>query len=186
MSENNQESSPYNNRNHEEDQPLDRTDVLSMASLLGHVTGSLREIDKNIIERNEYSRALKMDPKETLKKLTGGVVEAANMSDTPANTQQVQQAVRPVTNTPPQIPIPVTSDQSDALEKLASRIDRLESKINSKRVKFKRGISYNINTVNIKGTFREFDDIIDVVSSEVLKQTKTITLKLNDSNKDTK
>ena len=84
-----------------------------------------------------------------------------------------------------------TSSQTTAIDqsvllRLTERIDRLEQKINNRKLKFKRGISYNINTTNIKGTFRDYNDIVDVVASEIMKQTKTITLRLNDSNKNTK
>jgi hypothetical protein len=68
---------------------------------------------------------------------------------------------------------------------LERRVDELESIIESykKIVKFKRGISYSINTVKIKGEFKDPTTILDLISTELAKQTKIITLKLNDSTK---
>jgi hypothetical protein len=40
--------------------------------------------------------------------------------------------------------------------------------------------------VNIKGTFKDPDDIVDIVYSELAKQVKTITIKLDGTNKNTK
>lgn len=186
MSDPQPEPSPYTARDHNVETPIDRTDVLSMAQLLGHVSGSLKEIDDKIIEKSEYSRALKMDPKQALMKLTGGA--------TPTTPH-----VQPAVVSPDQILAPEsiqqphvqTSSQTTAIDqsvllRLTERIDRLEQKINNRKLKFKRGVSYNINTTNIKGTFRDYNDIVDVVASEIMKQTKTITLRLNDSNKNTK
>ena len=195
MSDPQPEPSPYTARDHNVETPIDRTDVLSMAQLLGHVSGSLKEIDDKIIEKSEYSRALKMDPKQTLMKLTGGATPTT--PHVQPGVVSPDQILAPESIQQPHVPESIqqphvqTNSQTTAIDqsvllRLTERIDRLEQKINNRKLKFKRGISYNINTTNIKGTFRDYNDIVDVVASEIMKQTKTITLRLNDSNKNTK
>ena len=51
------------------------------------------------------------------------------------------------------------------------------------RDRFKRGVSYTINTAKISGEFKDVGTILDIVSAELAKQTKTITIKLNDNTK---
>ena len=77
---------------------------------------------------------------------------------------------------------PVVHTNNDSIEK---RITQLEKVIESykKITKFKRGISYTINTAKISGEFKDPIDIIDIVTTELAKQTKSITLKLNDNTK---
>ena len=190
MSDNN----PYESRDHENSAPVDRSDVMAVASLLGQVTGSLKEIDnRNVGGQNQYTQAVKMDPKKVLKDFAG-----AGYSTDPAQNM-------PITNTAASVPssvspppvvqptAPVTINQAPdviettELKELKSRVADLEKIIESyKRVeRFKRGVCYIVSTSNIKGTYKQPQDILDIVSSELAKQTKTITLKLNvTTNKD--
>ena len=76
-------------------------------------------------------------------------------------------------------------NSSDELEDLRKRVSVLEKLVESDKavVKFKRGISYDLNTTTIKGNFKNPGDVIDIVLNEMAKNTKTITLKLCDANK---
>lgn len=182
------DQNPYANRDHENGGPADKTDVLAVASLLGQVTGSLKEIDnRNVGSQNEFTKAVKMDPKQVLT----GFVKPGSTPGKPPPTANIS----PEGNTPPivtetttpppvSIPQPVSIPVSQLTE-LENRINDLEKIVQTyKRVlKFKRGVSYNVSTTNIKGVYKSPEDILDLVASELAKQTKTITLKLNDTNK---
>ena len=189
-----EERNPYDSRNHEGNGIQNRDDVLAVAGLLGQVTGSLGEIDKQQVgSDSQFIRAKKIDPKAALQTIVN--------SGTPAHPPppEVHQPIpippaappKPLSNedmayAPPVPPVPTAPEATaDNIKDLENRITDLESTINSykKILKFKRGISYTVNTVNIKGEFRSPSDILDVISSEMAKQTKTITLKLNDTNK---
>ena len=80
-------------------------------------------------------------------------------------------------------PPPVSVNSVD--DSLYRRIEKLEKIVEAYKLplKFKRGISYTINTTKIKGTFSDPVQIIELLSSELSKQTKSITLKLNDNTK---
>lgn len=184
-----QGDNPYAVRNHESSGQLGKDDVLAVASLLGNVTGHLKEIDeRNVGGSNQYTKAVKMNPKQVL----------ANMvsSNQQSQPQPPVQAVPPpvsnssaIVNQTPVVPSPSpvtqTVSNGDDLEDLKSRIKQLEKCVESyNRIqKFPRGISYNISTSKIKGEFKNPSDIIDLVSTEISRGTKVITIRLNDTNK---
>lgn len=184
MSEQNNQPNPYNNRNHESSGHMDHDDIRAVAGLLGQVSGSLEKIDQqNVGGANPYIKAKKLDPKQVLKQMvTPDTVQHVppqpQASQVPVNA--VPQPVAPS----PVVPVntQVVHTNNDSLEK---RITQLEKVIESykKITKFKRGISYTINTAKISGEFKDPIDIIDIVTTELAKQTKSITLKLNDNTK---
>lgn len=178
-------NNPYNARNHEAEVSMDREDVLAVAGLLGSVSRNLSDIDsKNVGGSNPFTQAKKMDPKAVLKDMTQG--HSVQSPPPPVPVQQV-----PVPTAQP-IPVPTTQPgeivYSPGMEELIKRIDALESALEktNRALKFKRGISYDINTASIKGNFKSPSDIIDIVLAELAKNTKTITLKLNDTSKNRK
>lgn len=195
MSDNQPETTnPYLNRNHEDStQPLrSKGDVLAVASLLGHVTGSLSEIDKqNVGGDSQYIKAAKMNPKQVLEQMAAGTGTTKTQSDPQTQSAPVQQPVQPVQGVvqPAQQPPPVLQPQvvvdSPVDGELVKRVAALERVVDVfKRItKFKRGISYNINTSKISGNFKDPETILDIVANELAKQTKTITIKLDDKTK---
>lgn len=180
---------PYaGSRNHEDGKPMDRDDVLAVAGLLGQVTGALGDIDnKNVGGQNQFVQAKKIDPKQALTNIARahGIVENGAPVPTghppPVNTPQVPAGV---SQTPVAPPIPPVSTQvpSDTIEK---RLRDLEVIVESykKILKFKRGISYSISTTTMKGEFKDPVTLLDLISTEMAKNTKTITLKLVDASK---
>lgn len=176
------DQNPYDSRDHESIGPKDRGDVMAVAALLGSVTGQLKDIDSKNIGDSSFTKAFKIDAKQKLQEFAGVVG-----SDTPSEpTLAPQQVVQPAAqNVPELIPTPetkpVTSIPSD-LEKRITAIEKVIDNDNNK-LKFKRGVTYNINTVNVKGDFREPQDIVNVLLNEMSKGVKTITLKLNDTTK---
>lgn len=198
MSDNQQEPpNPYLNRNHEDSAPLrTKGDVLAVASLLGHVTGNLNEIDKqNVGGDSQYIKAAKMNPKQVLKQMAASSSNG-NIPTKPPQPNQVpavqpaqkmeqpvQNIVSPVDQPPSVQQAPVVSQPVDG--DLVKRVAALERVVDVfKRItKFKRGISYNINTSKISGNFKDPETILDIVANELAKQTKTITIKLDDKTK---
>lgn len=184
MSDNNEGPNPYEIRNHEDNGINTRDDVLAVAGLLGQVTGSLGEIDKQQVgSDSQFIRAQKMDPKQALSNIVhNGSVPQAPAPVAPPMPVAAPPPVPTPTSVAPSVP-PVQQVTSNP--DLTKRVDELEKIIETykKITKFKRGISYTINTTNIKGEFKSPEDILDVISSEMAKQAKTITLKLNDTNK---
>lgn len=183
------EDNPYANRDHENIAPADRSDVMAVASLLGQVTGSLKEIDsRNVGSKNKFTQAVKMDPKQVLT----GFINNDQPTTTPTTQPAPQHVTAPMTaqsTIPPPIAQPTMQTQHvnmTEMQELHQRVVELEKIVQSyKRIeKFKRGVSYNVSTTNIKGVYKSPSDILDIVSAEISKQTKTITLKLNDTNKD--
>jgi len=177
MPENKEEYNPYQQgRDHESQIPMDRDDVLAVAGLLGTVNGALGEIDKRNLGGVQ---AKQMDPKLALQKIA-----AANGAV--INQQSGQQTIQhtPQQNIPPPAPTPVAGapvSQGNAYTTdLEKRVRALEAVVESykKIEKFKRGVSYSINTAKIKGEFRDPSTILDIISTEIAKNTKTITLKL--------
>lgn len=191
MSDNQQEPpNPYLNRNHEDSAPLrTKGDVLAVASLLGHVTGNLNEIDKqNVGGDSQYIKAAKMDPKQVLKQMAASSSNGSVPSQPPQPNQvptvQPTQNIAPPVDQPPLVQqVPVVSQPVDG--DLVKRVAALERVVDVfKRItKFKRGISYNINTSKISGNFKDPETILDIVANELAKQTKTITIKLDDKTK---
>ena len=191
MSDNQQEPpNPYLNRNHEDSAPLrTKGDVLAVASLLGHVTGNLNEIDKqNVGGDSQYIKAAKMDPKQVLKQMAA----SSSNGSVPTKPPQPNQVptVQPVQNIAPQVDQPPLVQQAPVVSQpvdgdLVKRVAALERVVDVfKRItKFKRGISYNINTSKISGNFKDPETILDIVANELAKQTKTITIKLDDKTK---
>ena len=175
-----QTDNPYPHRDHEAPVEMQRDDVLAVASLLGQVTGSLREIDKQNVggQGNQFIKAAKMDPKDALRSIV-----SKNTSDPVADAAQppvvpqvpVQQAVQ-VTAPPPQQSIP-----SD-LERRVTALEKIVETFKSP-VKFKRGISYSITTSKMSAEFKDPSLILDIIATELAKNTKSITLKLNDKSK---
>ena len=88
---------------------------------------------------------------------------------------------------PPPVPSPVIQN-NDYTAELEKRVRALESVVESyKKVeKFKRGIGYSISTAKIKGEFKDPSTILDIISTEISKNTKTITLKLLDATTESK
>ena len=182
MPENNDQPNPYQQgRDHETPSPMDREDVLAVAGLLGTVNGALGEIDKRNLGGVQ---AKQMDPKLALQKIAtanGAVI------DQPTNHQPPQHIPQQAYSIPPPAPIPsagVPAHQNNTYTtELEKRVRALEAVVESyKKVeKFKRGISYSINTVKIKGEFKDPSTILDIISTEIAKNTKSITLKLIDA-----
>ena len=179
MPENTEERNPYQQgRDHESQIPMDRDDVLAVAGLLGTVNGALGEIDKRNLGGVQ---AKQMDPKLALQKIAAANGAVINQQPIQQHTQQIPQQ--------PHIPVtgfehPSTNQKpvqdNGYTTELEKRVRALEAVVESyKKVeKFKRGVGYSINTVKIKGEFRDPSTILDIVSTEIAKNTKTITLKL--------
>lgn len=176
------EISPYDNRNHE-NVSMDQNDLRAVAGLLGQVSGGLKEIDKrNVGGDSQWIKANKIDPKQVLRSMVG------QTQPTPVPGQQTQQITTPVQQSPvPQAVIPPeqVNVNNNELEQLKKRILDLEKTLEAYKnvVKFKRGISYTINTSKITGQFKDPGVILDLISTEMAKNTKVITLKLNDDTK---
>lgn len=177
-------ANPYNARDHESQLSLDREDVLAVAGLLGSVSRNLSDIDsKNVGGSNQFTQAKKIDPKAVLKEMTATSNIQPSRPPPPILPDLPEQVQRVNMN---QVPDPLAYDPN--IEDIIKRIEALESALDksNKAFKFKRGISYDINTASIKGNFKSPNDIIDIILTELAKNTKTITLKLNDSNKNRK
>lgn len=179
------QDNPYSSRDHQSDAGVNREDLHSIAALVGNVTGQLKDIDKKIVgDGNSYTQALKINPTQSVKQIMGTVVPKTN-SPPPAPP--------PVNSVPQPAPVPlrveptqtVVEQNVDGLRELIHRVEKLEQQISSykKTFKFKRGISYDINTSSIKGNFKDPQDIVDVILTELAKNAKSITIKLNDANK---
>jgi hypothetical protein len=180
MSNNNdtQVPNPYDSRDHENTQPIDKSDVMAVAGLLGQVTGALGEIDRNNVGGDGHNlRAKQIDPKIALTQFAG-----TGYNQPPAPRPQVNSVPPPVQSQ--QVPPPVQSS-SDDIHKLEKRISDLERVVQTYKniVKFKRGVSYTLSTSKITGEFKDVSTILDIVSAELAKQTKSITIKLNDNTK---
>lgn len=176
------DKNPYESRDHENLNPVDKSDVMAVASLLGQVTGSLREIDsRNVGGQNQYTQAVKMDPKKVLKDFAATGFENEPRSAPEQSVNNNTPAIQQHNMQQPVIQQPISMSETTELKDLRQRVTDLEKIVESyKRVeKFKRGVSYIVSTTNIKGTYKQPQDILDIVSSELSKQTKTITLKLN-------
>lgn len=185
MSDTQTEDNPYANRNHESGtNALVKSDVHAVAALLGNVSGSLKEIDKQNVGSEGNNKALKINPTETLKNM---FVSDSNNTETPSPVlNNSRETPKPQVT---QKPAPVLQQQVSNVavaDEIEERLSKLEQRVFKKQFKFKRGIAYTINTVNIKGTFKDPDDIVDIVYSELAKQVKTITIKLDGTNKNTK
>lgn len=170
---------PYAGRDHETEGELTGDDLHAVAALVGSVTSGLKEIDKKQVGDNAFTRALKINPEEAVRKMVGQPAQP------PPAHYQAQQSARtsphPVQSPPPELP----SMNSGIIADLYKRIEKLERDISnqSKSFKFKRGISYDISTSGIKGNFKDPTDIVDIVLSELAKNSKSISIKLNDANK---
>ena len=178
-----EEHNPYDNRNHEGGVPVQRDDIYAVAGLLAGVNGQLKDIDKrNVGGNNPHIQASKMDPKQVLQTMV------AQPGDPPPVQAQVTQQAPPSPQQPQPIQhAPAVVAQSADLTSVLNRLDKLERAIESKiSLKFKRGISYSVNSTKIKGEFKDPQDIVDIILSEMSKQSKTITIKLNDTNKNSK
>lgn len=183
MSEN-QQYNPYNSRNHESDTPMGRDDIYAVAGLLGHVSGQLKDIDtKNVGGESPFIKANKLDPKQALQRMVDqGKPPGEMTNNTPLQPQQVVQQPQPLPVTVPHVDQTYMDDINKRLDKLERSLE-MSSKIN---FKFKRGISYSVISSKIKGEFKDPTDIVEIVMSEMAKQSKTITLKLNDTTKNSK
>lgn len=175
---------PYSQPRDHENITMDRDDVLAVAGLLGTVNGALGEIDKrNVGGSNQFVQARKMDPKQALRNIASANGVTAGAPGVPPPPQAS------VAHTQPHNPHPLLDTQHEPqpnnqyTESLEKRVLALESVVESyKKVeKFRRGISYNINTTKIKGEFKDPATILDLISTEIAKNTKTITLKLVDA-----
>lgn len=180
------DENPYAGRSHE-DGGVDTGDVHSIAALVGNVSGQLKDIDKKIVggQNNQYTQALKMNPTQAVKSIIGSAPHPPVASPPPPEVAPSTQPAVVSPNRPAPPPPPEQPDEIVNVSSLEKRIEKLERDIcnYNKSFKFKRGISYNLNTSSIKGNFKNPDDIIDVVLSELAKNAKTITIKLEDANK---
>ena len=193
-----EDHNPYAGRDHENTQTPNN--LRSIAALVGNVSGQLKDIDKKIVggQNNQFTQALKMDPTQVVKSIVGAggpspavPPPAPVLPPEPASqpAQQIPQPPPPPPPTPEPVPVPTAQPgeivYSPGMEELIKRIDALESALDktNRALKFKRGISYNINTATIKGNFKNPNDIVDIVLAELAKNTKTITIKLEDANK---
>lgn len=177
MSEKEYQQNPYTNRNHE-DSSLGRDDIRAVAGLLGNVTGSLRELDNKIVgSDSQFTKALKIDPKETLKKIIG------QTPGSPPSNNNTSDNV-PSVDSPHPVGAPPVQATTNSTE-LSSRLARLEHRVFGDK-KFKRGVTYDVTSLNVKGNYKSQNDILDIVSSELNKQVKVITIRLNDTNKNKK
>ena len=185
-----QEPNPYSNRDHETTKPVDKSDVMAVAGLLGQVSGALSEIDRNNVGGDGHNvRARQMDPKTALKNFAG----AGYTNSTQQPVQQQATVPVPSMELPPSAIQPIAQttvtqipDNTNELHELKKRVTDLERLVQSYKnvVKFKRGVSYKLTTTKISGEFKDMETILDIVSAELAKQTKTITIKLNDNTKD--
>lgn len=180
---------PYDARDHESPPGIDKSDVRAVAALLGTVSGSLREIDKKVITDSQFTKAHKIDPKQSLKEFAGSINNTPDTEPQPANPQIPELIPAPepqVThNQVPPTEIKTITQVTPDLADIHKRLNALES--TSKDVgKFKRGITYNVSSLNVKGNYKCKEDILSAVSSELNKQVKVITIRLDDANKNTK
>lgn len=182
-----EEVSPYDYRDHESVN-MDSDDIRAVAGLLGQVTGSLKEIDsRNVGGQSQWIQANKTDPKQLLRNM----VQSTQPKNQPVQvaappTQQTSVPVPPpVMVQEPVIPPPAIQQNSGEFEQLKKRVLDLEKTVEAYKnvVKFKRGVSYTISTSKISGSFKDPGVILDLISTEMAKQTKVITLKLNDESK---
>jgi len=196
MSEQEQLPNPYNNRDHESQKQYSKQDVLAVAGLLGQVGGALGAIDRqNVGGDNTNIKAKKIDPRSVLRTLAGNEITQNNIPvqqninpaiqpvvPAPINTNQLP----PVVSTPTPPPVQHVMNGSVDHDDLLRRIEMLERLVDTykKIIKFKRGVSYSVTTSKIAGEFKDPTTILDLISTEMSKQTKTITLKLNDKTKD--
>jgi hypothetical protein len=192
------EPNPYNSRDHEHTPAIQRGDLAAVASLFGHVAGSLSEIDKqNVGGANQFIQAKKLDPKLAMSNLITKTGGPPPQNQTPLTNPTPQMNVNiptlpivqqekhsPVENLPQMIPPESNQNTSD----LHARVAKLEKLVDTykKVVKFKRGVSYNITTSTVIGEYKDPESILDLVAASLANQTKTITIKLNDKTKDRK
>lgn len=172
---------PYDTRNHEDGHAIDHSDVLAVAGLVGQISGTLSEIDTKMVGSDSANvRASQIhDTKAALAKIvgtTGTVQKPKAVANHPAPSPQTH-------------PQPMPSRQNNISQAgsqiLEERIANLEEIVATykKIIKFKRGVSYMVNTSTIKGEFKTPSDILDIVAAELAKGSKNITIKLNDSTK---
>lgn len=187
MSDQQEQPNPYNSRNHETSVPLGRDDVMAVASLFGQVAGSLSEIDKqNLGSESQHIMAKKIDPKAALMNFVGESKNNPLPAQQPAPPQHaaaIPQAPPPQVTPQPASPQPAKVVENTA--ELEKRVTALEKIVQTYKniVKFKRGVSYTVSTSKMTGTFKDVEMILDIVTTELAKQTKSITIKLNDSTK---
>lgn len=193
MEENQESPPPGIIRDHEQPQTYQKNDVLAVAGLLGQVSGALNEIDKRNVGSDGLNiKANKFDPKSVLKTMVNPapppVAQPVDQMPTqPSGQIPTQPDLQPVpVNSVPQATHALQPPVQNAdLIQLQKRIESLERTVERYKsvVKFKRGISYTVNTSKITGDFKDFETIMELVAAELSKQTKTITLKLNDKTK---
>lgn len=175
---------PYATRNHEDGSGLNSNDLPAIAALVGTTTGELKKIDERNIGDSSFTQALKMNPHEAVKSLVGtGHSRPPGHSVPPSGHTAPIPPVRQNTSPPPSAVEPAFDTST-----IESRILALEKFMETQKrdLKFKRGITYDISTATIKGNFKSPSDILDIVLTEMAKNTKTITLKLSNANKPSK
>ena len=168
---------PYAGRDHESSQGLNSTDLPAIAALVGTTTGELKKIDERNLGDSSFTQALKMNPTQAVKSIIGSPGSSIPQSQSTHNPPPLMSSPPPVSSPPPM-----------DISSLESRVLALEKFMETQKrdLKFKRGITYDIATSTIKGNFRNPSDILDIVLTELAKNTKTITLKLCDANKSSK
>lgn len=173
---------PYAGRDHESGQGLNSADLPAIAALVGTATGELKKIDERNVGDSSFTQALKMNPTQAVKSIIGS---PGSPTPQPQSTHH-----HPPVSSPPSVspPPPVSSPPPMDMSSLESRVLALEKFMETQKrdLKFKRGITYDIATSTIKGNFKNPSDILDIVLTELAKNTKTITLKLRDANKSSK
>lgn len=184
---------PYNGRDHESNNGLSQADLPAIAALVGTASGELKKIDERNVGDSTFTQALKMNPTQAVKSMIGAVkTPPAAPQSVPTSAQPPPPAVHQPVPLPPEArtsPPPAPSPLSDVEHaSLESRILALEKFMETQKrsLKFKRGITYDITTSTIKGNFKNPSDILDIILTELAKNTKTITLKLCDANKTSK
>lgn len=98
-----------------------------------HLTGDLKELNKNIISQNQTLQGMTLDPVRVLNTIPGSPVPARNVVNAGINTQApVSQPVQPIVNNtilndPNQLEF--SFKQTD-LDTIFDRLERIDSKVN--------------------------------------------------------
>ena len=123
------EQNPYDNRNHDDPGIQNRDDVLAVAGLLGQVTGSLGEIDKQQVgSDSQFIRAKKIDPKQALNNIVGG---KAITPIQPVSNVNMSAPIPTPSPVPVPVPVPAPAHQVANNPDLEKRVSELERAVES-------------------------------------------------------
>jgi hypothetical protein len=159
-------------------------DVGAMAALVRRVGGELSKIDNQSVS-NSSQKAERIDKQKLINEL-----QSRQPTPPPPDTQQEARPVAPpptLTRKPPPPPpilqSPPPSHETDVIQNLQKRLDRLESATRAfkKAKKIKRGASYKVSSNSVKGVIKDADLVAEFVISELAKGVKSITIKLDES-----